>query len=60
MERPKPDEQEQHLCADKGYDYPETPAEMRARGYQEHILRRGLDTPVSARMIRIGIPRGVG
>jgi len=44
-ERPNPEEQEQHLCADKGYDYPETREEMAERGYQVHIPQRGLDTP---------------
>ncbi|MCL0073245.1 IS5 family transposase, partial [Dehalococcoidia bacterium] len=45
-ERPSPEEQEQHLCTDKGYDYPETRQEMAERGYQVHIPQRGLDTPV--------------
>ena len=31
----------QHLCLDKGYDYPEIEAGVRARGYQPHIRRRG-------------------
>jgi len=44
--RPDPGEQEQHLCTDKGYDYPETREEMAERGYQVHIPQRGLDTPM--------------
>lgn len=39
----------QHLCADKGYDYPETEAAMRERGYRPHIRRRGETPPCDAR-----------
>lgn len=46
VERPDPEEQDQHLCTDKGYDYPETREEMAERGYQVHIPQRGLDTPI--------------
>ena len=38
-------EQPQHLCRDKGFDYPETRAAAEARGYVVHTPRRGLDTP---------------
>jgi len=31
----------QHLCLDKGYDYPEIEAGVRQRGYEPHIRRRG-------------------
>jgi len=31
----------QHLCLDKGYDYPEIEAGARERGYRPHIRRRG-------------------
>ena len=31
----------QHLCADKGYDYPECRAQATARGYTPHIRTRG-------------------
>jgi len=47
-ECPTPEEQEQHLCTDKGYDYPETRQEVAERGYQGHIPQRGLDTPLPA------------
>ncbi len=59
-ERPDLEEQEQHLCADKGYDYPETREEMAERGYQVHIPQRGLDTPSLSRGIPIGIQPDVG
>lgn len=45
VERPTPEEQEQHVCADKGYDFPETREEMAERGYQVHIPQRGLGYP---------------
>ena len=45
--RPTPTpEQPQHLCRDKGFDYPETRAAAEARGYVVHTPLRGLDTPV--------------
>ena len=31
----------QHLCLDKGYDYPEIDEGVRQRGYTPHICRRG-------------------
>ena len=31
----------QHLCGDKGYDYPECRAQATARGYTPHIRTRG-------------------
>jgi len=31
----------QHLCLDKGYDYPEIDEGVRARGYLPHIRRKG-------------------
>lgn len=34
-------EGEQHLCADKGYDYRDTRLEVRDSGYTAHILARG-------------------
>ena len=37
--------QPQHLCRDKGFDYPETRAAAEARGYTVHTPVRGLDTP---------------
>ncbi|MFQ6127275.1 MAG: transposase, partial [Candidatus Heimdallarchaeota archaeon] len=44
-ERPNPEDQEQHMCADKGYDYPETREDITDRGYHMHLPQRGLDTP---------------
>lgn len=35
----------QHLCRDKGFDYPETRQAAEARGYVVHTPRRGVDTP---------------
>ncbi len=31
----------QHLCLDRGYDYPDIEAGVRQRGYQPHIRSRG-------------------
>lgn len=42
VERPEPTpENPQNLCADKGYDYPETHQKVVERGYIPHILSRG-------------------
>jgi putative transposase len=38
--RPRPG-RPQHLCADKGYDYPATRTAIAARGYVVHIRSRG-------------------
>jgi len=35
----------QHLCLDKGYDYPEIEAAVRTRGYMPHIRHRGEVVP---------------
>jgi len=44
--RPTPSEAEpQHLCRDKGFDYPETRQAAEARGYTVHTPVRGVDTP---------------
>ena len=44
VERPVPTTAApQHLCRDKGFDYPETRATATAQGYTVH--KRGLDTP---------------
>ena len=46
LPRPRPTPaQPQHLCRDKGFDYPETRHAAEARGYVVHTPRRGLDTP---------------
>jgi putative transposase len=42
--RPRPTpEKPQHLCEDKGYDYPECREQALARGYIPHIPRKGTD-----------------
>jgi putative transposase len=44
--RPAPTpEQPQHLCRDKGFDYPETRQAAEARGYLVHTPRRGQAAP---------------
>ena len=46
VERPAPTAAApQHLCRDKGFDYPETRAAATARGYLVHTPQRGWDTP---------------
>lgn len=41
---PTPD-RPQHLCRDKGFDYPQTRRAAEARGYRVHTPVRGLDPP---------------
>lgn len=42
VERPEPtSRQKQHLCADKGYDYPDVRELVNAWGYTAHIKSRG-------------------
>jgi putative transposase len=44
--RPTPSKREpQHLCRDKGFDYPETRQAAEARGYTVHTPVRGVATP---------------
>lgn len=43
--RPSPDVKWQHLCLDKGYDYPDIRLSVRRRGYEGHIPRRGESAP---------------
>jgi putative transposase len=46
VERPIPSDQHpQHLCRDKGFDFPETRAAAEERGYIVHTPYRGIDTP---------------
>lgn len=46
VSRPAPTRRRpQHLCRDKGFDYPETRQAAEARGYRVHTPVRGLDTP---------------
>ncbi len=40
VERPDPQEVEQHLCADKGYDYPDVHAAVAQGQYHSHIKHR--------------------
>lgn len=40
VERPDPQEVEQHLCADKGYDYEDVHAAVAEEHYQSHIKHR--------------------
>ncbi len=50
--RPDPTDAEapQHLCLDKGYDYPEVHDLVAAWGYTAHIARRGTDPQARARV----------
>lgn len=41
VERPQPDEQEQNLCLDKGYDNPTGHQAAKEAGYVAHIRRIG-------------------
>ena len=41
VERPDPDETEQHLCADRGCDFDEVHAALFEQGYVPHIPPRG-------------------
>ena len=60
MERPAPTvAAPQHLCRDKGFDYPETRAAATARGYIVHTPQRGLDTPPPPPGQRVPARRGV-
>src|SRR6266511_5500353 len=44
--RPEPTRRHpQHLCRDKGFDFPETREAAKARGYTVHTPVKGLDTP---------------
>lgn len=44
--RPKPTPRKpQHLCRDKGFDYPETRTAAEARGYIVHTPHKGVETP---------------
>jgi putative transposase len=41
IERPHPEEHDQHLCMDKGYDYADVRQLVEAWGYTAHIKARG-------------------
>jgi len=46
VQRPRPtSEHPQHLCLDKGYDYPEIEAAVRKRHYTIHLRHRGECVP---------------
>lgn len=49
--RPAPtDDEPQHLCLDKGYDYPEVHELVADWGYTAHIARRGVDQKARPRI----------
>src|SRR5574337_293317 len=41
IERPSPEQTEQNMCMDKGYDYPDTRELVEEYGYTAHIRSRG-------------------
>jgi len=50
VHRPRPTaDAPQHLCLDKGYDFPEIAVAVQARRYTPHIRHRGEDLPRSRR-----------
>jgi putative transposase len=50
VKRPRPTVADpQHLCLDKGYDFPEIAAAVCARRYRPHIRHRGEDVPLRKR-----------
>ena len=51
VDRPSPDDQEQHLCLDKAYDNPTGHAAVAKSGYAGHIRRIG-EEPVARRRHR--------
>lgn len=51
IERPEPtSEKPQHLCMDKGYDYPKVRELVDAWGYTAHIRARGEETAAKERI----------
>ena len=53
VERPEPTEEEpQHLCLDKGYDYDEVRAVVEEFGFTAHIPRRGQEAQAVKRRAR--------
>lgn len=48
-ERPSPRRTEQHLCLDKGYDYPDIRRSVARRGYIGHIPHRGALAPATGK-----------
>lgn len=43
IDRPDPEQTEQHLCLDKGYDYPDIDKLLEEQHFIPHIRRRGID-----------------
>ena len=41
IKRPSPEQKEQNMCMDKGYDYPDTRELVEEYGYTAHIRSRG-------------------
>jgi len=51
IERPEPTlDQPQHLCMDKGYDYPQVRELVQAYGYTAHIRTRGEEADAKQRI----------
>jgi transposase len=48
--RPDPEQVEQNLCLDKGYDYPEVEELVEEWGYTPHISQRGQKTPLNKKV----------
>ena len=46
IQRPNPQYVEQHICLDKGYDYPEVEDIVEDFGYTAHIRRKGEDNNI--------------
>jgi len=47
LDRPSPKTHRQHLCLDKGYDYPDIRLSVKKRGYVGHIPKRGTQPPAT-------------
>ncbi len=59
VERPQPrPKARQHLCADKGYDYPSVRQTLREWGYTIHIKSRGEEEPRESRCPAIALAGG--
>jgi putative transposase len=60
VERPKPSDQlQQHLCLDKGYDYPDVRPLAEAFGFTAHIRARGEEATAHKRTARTKARRWV-
>ena len=47
---PRPSRRRQHLCLDKGYDYPDVRALLAFWGYTAHIVARGVEREACQRI----------